>query len=422
MLYNAALFPARAACVVFGVWPRKTPEATLERDQRLARRLPSVAPGGLWIHGASVGEARIVGALARAIRKRRPAQTLLASAVTATGRAQLPAPPDVDAAFFLPLDFAASQRKTFDVLSPAMLVLVETELWPNLLAEAARRDVPIVLVNARLAPERLARYRFLSGLYGPLLRGVAAIGVSGPDEVSRFEALGVPSRSIAVVGNIKFDLPPPAVSPAELRRRFGIAEERPIVAAGSTGDGEDALVLDAYEAARRDVPDLFLILAPRHPARFASASSEATRRGLTVKRLSSGGSAGDANVLLVDTVGQLATLYAMAGSAFVGGSLVPVGGHNLLEPLAAGVPVLFGPHTEHVAEIAAALIRAGAGVRVGDASALSEAWTRLARRPEERLRLVSAGSRVLLSHRGALGRATDLVLDVRDRPRVGGAA
>jgi 3-deoxy-D-manno-octulosonic-acid transferase len=369
-----------------------------------------------------VGEARIVGALASAIRKRRPELTLLASAVTATGRAQLPAPPEVDAAFFLPLDFVASQRRTFDVLSPRMLVLVETELWPNLLAEAAARNVPVAIVNARLAPERLARYRLLSGLYGPLLRGVQAIGVAGPDEVPRFEALGVPSRSIAVVGNIKFDLPAPAASSAELRRRFGIEASRPIVAAGSTGDGEDALVLDAFQAARRDVPDLFLILAPRHPARFAAAAEEATRRGFAVARVSSSGSAGAAEVLLVDTVGQLATLYAMAGSAFVGGSLVPVGGHNLLEPLAAGVPVLFGPHTGHVADIAAALLRAGAGLRVDDAAGLGQAWARLACRPEERSRLVTAGTSVLLTHRGALHRATDLVLSVCDRASSGSAA
>jgi 3-deoxy-D-manno-octulosonic-acid transferase len=156
MLYNAALLPVRAASVVFGVWPRGTPEAELARDQRLARRLPSVSPGSLWIHGASVGEARIIGALASEIRRRRPSQTLAASTVTATGRAQLPKPPALDAAFFLPLDFPSVQRRAFDVLAPSMIVLVETE--PRLASSpGGERRVPVVVVNGRLAPERFSQ-------------------------------------------------------------------------------------------------------------------------------------------------------------------------------------------------------------------------------------------------------------------------
>src|SRR5262249_38234371 len=154
-------------------------EAALERDQRMGRRLPAVPPGGAWIHGASVGEARIVEGLAAEIRRRRPGLTLFASAMTRTGRARLPAPPALDAAFFLPLDFPSIQRRAFDALSPSLLVVVETELWPNLLGEAAARRIPAVLVNGRLAPERLSRYRMFSGLYRPLLSQLSAIGVAG---------------------------------------------------------------------------------------------------------------------------------------------------------------------------------------------------------------------------------------------------
>jgi 3-deoxy-D-manno-octulosonic-acid transferase len=421
MLYNAALLPARAASYVFGAWPRGSPHAELERDQRLARRLPAVSPGAFWIHGASVGEARLVAALARELQARRPAQTIVASAVTATGRAQLPSPPAVEAAFFLPLDFAALQRRVFDRVAPAMLILIETELWPNLLTEAAQRRVPVVVINGRLAPERLARYRFFSGLYGPLLRGLDAIGVAGLDEVARFEAMGVDPASIEVLGNLKFDLPAPTETASELRRRFGIPMERAIVAAGSTGQGEDALVLDAFQAARRDVPNLFLVLAPRHPERFDSAADEVNRRGLRLARVSNVPIAEGADVLLVDSVGQLASLYAMAGSAFVGGSLVPVGGHNLLEPIAAGAPVLFGPHTEHFAEIATSLLRAGAALRVESAPALGRAWARLATSPDECAHLIAAGRGVIGAHRGALHRAVELVLAVADRTRGGRA-
>jgi len=417
MLYNAALLPVRAASVVFSIWPRGSPEATLERDQRLGRHLPEVRPGAIWIHGASVGEARLISALAREIRRRRPAQPLAASTVTATGRAQLPSPPAVDAAFFLPLDFPAVQRRAFDVMAPSMIVLVETELWPNLLAEAERRRVPVVVVNGRLAPERVGRYRRLSGLYGPLLRGLHAIGAAGSDEASRFVALGVSDEAVRVIGNLKFDLPAPIEKAADLRARFGLAADRPVVAAGSTANGEDRLVLDAFAAARREVPNLLLLLAPRHPERFASVAGEAERRGFVVSRASRGAAAKDADVLLLDTIGQLAALYALAGSAFVGGSLVPVGGHNLLEPIAAGVPVLFGPHTEHVAEIAAALEQSGAGLRVGSAEALGRSFADLALHPDERARRVALGGQFVDANRGALDRAADLVLDVLDRAR-----
>jgi 3-deoxy-D-manno-octulosonic-acid transferase len=422
VLYNAALVPMRAASLVFGAWPRGSESAALERDQRLGRRLPEAAPGGIWLHGASVGEARIVGALARAIRERLSAAPLLASAVTPTGRAMLPAPPAVDAAFFLPLDFPVVQRRAFDALRPSVLVLVETELWPNLLSEAIAREIPIVLVNARLAPERASRYRWLAGLYRPLLAEAEAVGVAGPDEVARFIALGARPETIRVVGNLKFDLPAPTESGDEIRRRCGVSADRPVVAAGSTGEGEDAIVLDAFEIARAAVPDLLLVLAPRHPARFEPAVGECARRGLGLVRLSTGAPVGAASVLLVDTVGRLASLYAIAGSAFVGGSLVPVGGHNVLEPLAAGAPVLFGPHTEHVEEIATMLERAGAGERVRDAGALGRAWARLATDPDERGRRLAIGGRLCAAHRGALARAADLVVEVARRRGAKGRA
>lgn len=413
-LYNVALLPVRVASFVFGVWPRGSPEANLERDQRLARRLPSAPPDSLWIHGASVGEARMVGALAGEVRRRRPRQPVVASAVTPTGRRQLPQPPAIDAAFFLPLDFPAVQRRAFDHVRPSMVVLVETEIWPNLLAEAALRKIPVAIVNGRLSRKRFTRYRRLASLYAPLLSGLGAVAAAGADDAERFSSLGVPDGAIHVIGNLKFDLPPLSADLAGLRRRFGVPEGRPVVAAGSTGEGEDTLALDAFLGARRTVPNLMLILAPRHPDRFATAADEAVRRGLSVACVSHRRAEPGADVLLVDTIGELASLYGLAGSAFVGGSLVPVGGHNLLEPLAAGVPVLFGPYTDQVEPIAEALIHAGAGSRVDDAAALGRRWAELAARPDERARLSRLGAAFLAANRGALHRAVDLVLALRD--------
>lgn len=415
ILYDAALLPLRAASIVFGAWPRRTPEAALERDQRMARRLPKVAAGGLWIHGASVGEARLVGLLAREIRKRRAPITLAASAVTAAGRAQLPGRPVADAAFFLPLDFPSFQRRAFDAIAPNLVVLVETELWPNMLVEAFSRGTAVVVVNARLAPERLSRYRRFAGLYAPLLRGLTLVGAAGPEEAERFAALGVPRERLRVTGNLKFDIDAPDADPAALKARFAIGPREPVVAAGSTGEGEDALVLDALAVARRARPGLRLLLAPRHADRFERAALLCASRGLRVARVSSGDSAAEADVLLVDTFGGLAALYALADAAFVGGTLVPVGGHNLLEPLAAGVPVLFGPHTGHVVELAQELLRAGAGERVADAAALGQAWAALVANPDERARRVACGRRLIDANRGALDASVRLVLEGLDR-------
>ena len=290
-----------------------------------------------------------------------------------------------------------------------MIVLVETELWPNLLAEAERRRVPVVIVNGRLAPERVGRYQRLAGLYGPLLRSVRSIGAAGTDEAARFRALGVAEDAVRVVGNLKFDLPAPVESPLDLRARFGLADDRPVVAAGSTADGEDRLVLDAFAAARREVPSLILLLAPRHPERFDAASQEAARRGFVVSRASQGPATESTDVLVLDTIGELASLYSVTSSAFVGGSLVPVGGHNLLEPIAAGVPVLYGPHTDHITEIATALEHSGAGVRVASAEALGRSFANLALNSDERERRVMLGQHFMDANRGALHRAAEFV-------------
>jgi 3-deoxy-D-manno-octulosonic-acid transferase len=416
-LYNTALLPLRAAAAVYGLWPRRTEEAALERDQRLGRRLPQVPPGAIWIHGASVGEARLAGLLVRELRRRRPEAGIVTSAVTPTGRAQLPSPPDVQASFFHPLDFPSVQNRAFDALAPASVVLVETELWPNMLAAAESRGVPVAIVSARLAPERLARYRRFDGLYRPIARGLAAVGAGSEDEATRFVALGVPEGRVRVTGSLKFEVPTPTPTGGELRARYRLDTARPVVAAGSTGEGEDALVLDAFDEARRAHPGLVLILAPRHPDRFDAAAAESERRGLTVARVSREESAARADVLLVDTIGQLAALYGMAQVAFVGGTLVAVGGHNLLEPVAAGAPVVFGPHTGHVAEIAQALLGAGAGERVRDARALAAAWIRLLGDALSRARMAESGRALLAANRGALDRSVDLILEVvRGRP------
>lgn len=413
LFYDAALIPLRGAAWVYGLWPRGTPEATLERDQRVARRLPAAPPGSLWLHGASLGESRLVVRLASELAGRRPGGAVVASAVTRAGRDALEASTLAGRSFFLPLDFPDLQRRVLAALRPGALALVETEIWPALLAEAARARVPACLVNGRIAPERLGRYRRFAAVYRPALASLTRLGAASDVEAERFAELGARAEALRVTGNLKFDLPAPGESAEALRARFALAAARPVFVAGSTGAGEDAPVVEAFLEARRSRPGAFLVLAPRHAARFDGAFETAAARGLAVHRLSAenDAAAGAGDVLLVDVLGRLAELYALGEASFVGGSLVPVGGHNLLEPLAAGSPVVFGPHLGHVREVADAVLAEGAGEVVPDATALARAWVRLAGDPAERARRVAAGRALIARHRGALGRSVDLILE-----------
>jgi 3-deoxy-D-manno-octulosonic-acid transferase len=218
-----------------------------------------------------------------------------------------------------------------------------------------------------------------------------------------------------VTGNVKYDLPPPMTAAGELRERLGLPIGRPVVVAGSTAQGEESLVLDAFEAARRRHPDLLLVLAPRHLARVEEVRSLADSRGLRTRPYSATGPLpADLDVLLVDTLGDLAALYQLARVAFVGGSLVPVGGHNLLEPAAVGVPVLFGPHLDNVLELAQVLERSGAGRRVPDAAGLARELGRLLADEALRAEMSRSSSGVLEANRGALERSVSLLLSVVD--------
>ena len=413
-LYNAALSPLRIAIAAWGSFRMLSGGRAQEWGERLGRRLPAVARGGIWIHGASVGEARIVEEIARGVRDARPTVPLSVSAQTVTGRGQLPGPPLVDAVFFLPLDFSGLPSRIIGAVQPRLLVIVETELWPNLLNEAQHAGVSVVTINGRLSEHRMASYRRLAWLYRPLLSRLYAAGVRSAADARRFRELGVPADAITITGNVKYDLPTPEVDPAGLRRRLGLAAERAVFVAGSTAKGEDALVLEAFAIARSDHPGLLLVLAPRHPERCDDVRQIVRAAGYEIESLSTSDGSEPRDDLLVDTIGQLKEIYSLAGAAFVGGSLVPRGGHNVLEPAAAGVPVLYGPHTDSVREPADALERAGGAVRVGSARELGEAVHSILSDTDRAERLVAQARTVLDTNRGAVDRSLHLVLDAFD--------
>jgi len=414
-LYNTALAPLRPLAELWARRPWLAPDKREEWEQRRGLGLPRPRAGGLWIHGASVGEARIVRGLAAAVRGARHDLSLSVSALTPTGRAQLPAPPAVDAAFFSPLDFRGFTARALHAIRPLVFALVETELWPNLLREALDRSARIVVVNGRLSDRRMGRYRRFSRLFRPLLAGVTRLGAQTEVDAQRFVELGASPAAVAVTGNVKYDLPGPEADATVVRDRLGLAPERPVFVAGSTWRGEEDLVLGAFEDAKRVHPDLLLLLAPRHPDRVDKVEESVRSRGHTIGRCSRDASrSAGCDVILVDTVGELPSLYQLASVAFVGGTLVPVGGHNLLEPAGVGAPVLFGPHTDNVREIASALGRAGAATRVTDGKGLSRELRSLLHDADRRGTMGRLGRELVRSNRGALERSARMIFEVLD--------
>ena len=374
----------------------------------LGRRL---AVPSIWLHAVSVGEVSAAAALVRALHARHPDVPLVLTTATPTGRAQAATLFGADVEVrFLPYDTAGSVRRFLARIRPLAAIIMETELWPNLLHECGRRGVPVVFASARLAAKSVPRYRRFGTLFSAGLRNAWVAAQSSAD-ADRFIALGADPARTRVVGNLKFDMRPGeavAESGRELRRRYLGA--RPVWTAGSTHEGEEELVLGAHAVLERAVRGALLVLVPRHPQRFAGVAALLERRGLVFDRRGRSETVRpEAQVLLLDTMGELTAFYAASDVAFVGGSLVPVGGHNLLEPAALGVPVITGPHTENGPEIARLLIEAGGALEVADGIALAAAAGRLLADPALRERMGESARSFVEAHRGSLARLLALI-------------
>ena len=374
----------------------------------LGRRL---AVPSIWLHAVSVGEVSAAAALVRALHARHPDVPLVLTTATPTGRAQAATLFGADVEVrFLPYDTAGSVRRFLARIRPLAAIIMETELWPNLLHACGRRGVPVVFASARLAARSVPRYRRFGTLFSAGLRNAWVAAQSSAD-ADRFIALGADPARTRVVGNLKFDMRPGeavAESGRELRRRYLGA--RPVWTAGSTHEGEEELVLGAHAVLERAVRGALLVLVPRHPQRFAGVAALLERRGLVFDRRGRSETVRpEAQVLLLDTMGELTAFYAASDVAFVGGSLVPVGGHNLLEPAALGVPVITGPHTENGPEIARLLIEAGGALEVADGVALAAAAGRLLADPALRERMGESARSFVEAHRGSLARLLALI-------------
>ena len=392
------------------VWGAGYPVALRER-LGFARVPPAPLPRSrFWVHAVSVGEVMAAVPLVQALRIRWPAADVVVSTVTATGdrvaRARLP---EAAATFTFPLDFPGAVRRTVRRVGPAAFIALETELWPNLLRALRRAEVPAILANGRISDRSYRRYRLVRGLFRRVLDHVALFCMQSEEDARRIISLGARPERVLVTGNLKMEAPPGDAGTAELWRRLLHLGQAPVVVAGSTHRGEEALVLDAFRSVRPAADGLRLVLAPRHPERLDEVEALIRSRGLAVVRRSRVSAGSAPEVILVDTMGELASLYAVADVIFVGGSLVPVGGHNVVEPALHAKPVVFGPHMTNFREAAALLLRADAAVQVGSGAELATALGRLLADAPARQALGRAAWSAVRSHQGACVRTVSAI-------------
>ncbi len=376
------------------------PDQTLARLGLVARRHDRP----LWFHAASVGEVQALLPLVRALRQADPELPLQFTTFTAAGAARLRAALGEDIAVApVPLDLPPCAGAFVARLRPRALVVIETELWPNLLLDCTAAGVPFAFVSARLTERAAGRLDFFQPFMAWALGPARAVLTQSGADALRLRALGAPGARTRIVGNVKWDLAlDPAVALAGHALKRDVLGDRPALVAGSTRDGEDALVLEAFATLRASDPTLALVLAPRHPERADAVAAACAAAQLACVRRSSGMPLADASVLLLDTLGELDRWYAAGEVAFVGGSLKPFGGHNLLEPAALGLPVLAGPHQENAPEVAARLEEAGGLRIVHDAAELAAAAGALLADPGESAAMGGRARGAVHANRGAL--------------------
>jgi 3-deoxy-D-manno-octulosonic-acid transferase len=409
------LFHLGLPLIALRLWlrARKAPAYARRVSERFALGLPAMQRGGIWVHAVSVGESIAAAPMIRALLARYPQLPITVTCMTPTGSERIQSlfanEPRVQHCY-LPYDFPWAAARFLDHVQPKIGVIMETELWPNHIHQCAKRGIATVLANARLSERSARGYARFAGLTRPMLAEMSLIAVQTETEAQRFGDLGARPECVTVTGSIKFDLTvdPQLLAGAIEQREQWQTLARPVWIAASTHAGEDEVVLAAHRAVMKDHPDALLILVPRHPERFSSVFELSQQQGFTSVRRSTGESVTHGTPVLVgDTMGELLFLYALADIAFVGGSLVPNGGHNLLEPAALGKPVLSGPHLFNFLEIAAMLRNAGALEEVSDSTELAAAVRRLIDQPERAKAMADAGLAVMKANQGALQKLLD---------------
>jgi 3-deoxy-D-manno-octulosonic-acid transferase len=380
-----------------------------ERLGRLPERLRQAAePGCIWIHAVSVGEVLAVSQLAGELRKRNPSRQVFVSTTTATGQALARQRFGENHVFYMPLDFRFALKPFFSALRPRLLILAETEFWPNLLNSAKKCGAAVAVVNARISDRSFPRYRRLRLFFSRVLSGIDLFLAQTEEDARRLKQIGAAEERVAISGNLKFDIRLSSNAPIATELRKAIRQDSPVLVCGSTTEGEEELVLTAFRQVLQQFPAAVMILAPRHPERFEKVASLISSAGLKfIKRSTWNPAANNSlsagSIFLLDSVGELASVYSLARVAFVGGSLVPLGGHNILEPAQHGVAVLTGPHTFNFREIMRTFEHGG-GLRVVNAEDLGATIAELLKDRETRERLGRRARELFQENTGATER------------------
>jgi 3-deoxy-D-manno-octulosonic-acid transferase len=420
LAYNLVLLPLLPIIAGWVAWRTLVLRKPIGRwSHRLGfvPSLPRRSGPRIWLHAVSAGEMTAARPVLAELRRQFPEAAIALSTHTNTGMEMAERNcPEADAIFYFPFDYWTAMTVAMLRVRPDLVVIVEKELWPNFLATARLFGAQVLAVNGRVSDRMVRRARILPAAVRRLYRLVDVICVQSEEDARRLAQLGLagfPPR-VVLAGNTKADTLAARDMATEeaLRGALAISESELWLVAGSTHPGEGEQVVDAFVDAREQEPSAHLLLAPRHLERLPDVSAKLAERGIQVVRRSEGRQAPSDAVVVLDTMGELRAAYAVAAVAFVGGTLVPVGGHNLLEPPAAGVPVLFGPHTENCADTADLLLNAGVGFRVADSAGLAAEFLRLARNAQLRRSIAQQAERLVAQQRGASARCVAAAADL----------
>jgi 3-deoxy-D-manno-octulosonic-acid transferase len=425
--YNVALFAALVASAPWWLWRMATTQkyrgGLAERLGRVPRRLRVAGAGEkpiLWLHAVSVGEVLAVSRLVQEIEADLSSYSIFISTTTRTGQELARARFGAERVFYCPLDLPWAVRSYLNALQPRMLILAETEFWPNLLNGCFRRDIPVIVVNARISDRSWPRYRMLQRLWRSILGRLSRVLAQTETDAQRLVALGCDPERVSVSGNLKFDVRAAKQATATtLLKEFG--KGRRFLVAGSTLEGEEAALLAAWSRLLAAEPNLVMVLAPRHPERFAAVSALLQSSGAvwtkrsgweqnsttTVSPLKPG------QIVLLDTIGELASVYSIAAVAFVGGALIPAGGHNPLEPAQFGVPIVMGPHYANFSAITDDL-RAQNAIRIASKDDLADSIVALLANPSEAQAMGERARHVFEQQAGATARSIEAIRQILD--------
>jgi len=411
-LYSALLYLLLPITVYHLVWRGFRVREYFKRwDERYASYPESGRRPCVWLHAVSVGEVNAAAPVVDALRRQRPDIRWVITTITPTGSQRVRALwGDAVDHVYLPYDVPGSAGRFLDHFRPSLALILETELWPNLLFGCRDRRIPVYILNARLSARSLKGYRLLRPLVGRALRTVTCVAAQSSEDARRFVVLGARQEQVCALGNLKFDIHPPDSAPLLAAFHAHVPAGRVTWIAASTHEGEEQAVIDLHARVLERYPDALLLWAPRHPERFAKVEASVRAQGWRVATRSAEQWPGaDTQVFVLNTLGELMPFFACAQVAFVGGSLQAIGGHNLLEPAAMGTAVITGPHLHNFAEISRRMSEAGALSIRDDAAQLGDELLRLLGDASARRQMVQAGAQLVANGRGALERTLELI-------------